>query len=182
MPRPRPRPLKNRFRAKPHRFGAEVESLLLGMLAHKPDNELTEAIMRRHREALKEAAKIVGMFAGAEAALLALPRGRGRPRERFRMEAISRLRQLFVRHYAGRDHGRVTREHEFIDLCLRDARLIPTRYSGLRFQMRDPRSYAVRAPVPHERLCALERIADGADKARKLKDTLDTWVQVPPSK
>jgi hypothetical protein len=77
------------------------------------------------------------------------------------MQAIQRLRQLFGRYYSGKSWGRAAREEQFIELCLRDARLIPQGFGGLRFNLRDLASYTLRSPSPQERSSALGRIAKG---------------------
>lgn len=93
-------------------------------------------------------------------------------------EVVRRLRLIFHDHYRGEVSRRTKRgafdissieedkELEFIDLALRDARLITSNFTQLRNLISD-----VRCAIPHERAETIERIARKTDKLRLSAET-----------
>lgn len=89
-------------------------------------------------------------------------------------EVIRRLRRIFRMYYGGpvdkrRKSGAFSyrteaekHELEFVWVALRDARLIPAKYTGLEGLFRDPR-----CALPEERAQTIERIASKSQKGRK---------------
>lgn len=182
MPRAKPRQAVYAAEKRP-KSHAWRNPIVPGELARQLGRSIIGPVARK---AIALAAIELGACVAADAAFITWPLSQGRPRDRARMQAIQRLRQLFGRYEAGRKWGKQTRELRFVWRCLCDARLIPPTltYEGLRHHLRDPASYTIRSPVVvvkdsgletnepellDERRDAIDRIANNADKARTLE-------------